>query len=315
MLFVASVGLLGCGAQPLNGTGATDPDTIAISPTAGLTSVPAAVETSVPSTELYTAITTVIDGPGDDPRLCLGGQLDSAPPICGDVPVHGLDWDAVTGERQIGDVTWIERAVVVGTYDGSALALTEQPRLATDAEIATAVDVHNGPVPCAEPTGGWAADGARFPSGSEYNAFIERVDDYTSTRDDWGGAWIDYIDGDSTIDLSNRPDKVILVEMFTSDIAGHDADLRAIWPGAMCVTLSARTSADLEALADEVTQDEQGAGSLDLVLRSSANVDYARGAVRVFVPIATSSIQAAFDRKYGAGAVVVSGVLKPVPGP
>ncbi len=245
--------------------------------------------------------------------LCLGGQLDSAPPICGDVPVVGLDWTAVSGELHIGDVTWMERAVVTGTYDGSSLTLTEPPRVATDAEFSAAFDHTNGPIPCSEPADGWAAEGARFPPGSDYNQYIERVDGYTSAAADWGGVWVDF--GEAPIDIASHPEQVILIELFTGDLDRHEADLRAIWPGALCVAPSAMASTKIEALAAKISQDEQGADSVDPVMRSSANVDYSTDTIRVFVPVATPSIQAAFDDKYGPGIVVVEGALKPVTDP
>lgn len=71
-------------------------------------------------------------------------------------------------------------------------------------------------------------------------------------------------------------------------------------------------SSKIEALAAKISQDEQGADSLDPVMRSSAIVDYSRDAIRVPVPVASPLIQAAFDEKYGPGVVVVEGALKPV---
>lgn len=252
-LLFAPVLLLGCGAQPPTNVGATGPDIAATASTVGEqttsdvpgttfapvvteparteTSVTATVGTSNPSTQLYTTITTVIDRPGSGPKLCLAGQLESAPPICGDVPVLGLGWAAVTGALHSGNVTWMERALVTGTYDGSSLTLTEPPRLATDAEFSSAFDHRNGPIPCPEPADGWQAEGARFPSGSEYNEYIQRVDDYTSGAPDWGGAWVEF--GDSPIDIASHPEKVILVELFTDDLARHETDLLAIWPGSV----------------------------------------------------------------------------------
>lgn len=331
-LLIAPALLLGCGAQPPASVGATDPDvsgtasrveTQATSDEPSTTSEPVATEpervdtsvadtvgTSNPSTQLYTAITTVIDRPEIGPRLCLGGQLDSAPPICGDVPVLGLDWAAVAGAFHSGDVTWMERALVTGTYDGSSLTLTEPPRVATDAEFSSAFDHRNGPIPCPEPADGWPAEGARFPPGSDYNEYIQRVDDYTSAAPDWGGVWVEF--GNSPIDIASHPEKVILVELFTGDLARHEIDLRAIWPGALCVAPSTMASAKIEALAAKISQEEQSPDSLDPVMRSSAMVDYSRDAIRVFVPVASPSIQAAFDKKYGPGLVLVEGALKPV---
>ena len=330
-LLTASVLLLGCGAQPPASVGATDPHLSATSSTGGERATPdvpgttfaplvtepdraetftSSVGTSKPSTQLYTAITTVIDRPESGPMLCLSGQLDSAPPICGDVPVLGLDWEATTGALHNGNVTWMERALVKGTFDGSSLTLTEAPRVATDVEFSSAFDHRNGPIPCREPVDGWPADGARFPPGSDYNEYIQRVDNYTSAAPDWGGTWVEF--GDSPTDIASHPEKVILVELFTGDLARHETDLRAIWPGALCVAASTMASAKLEALAAKISQDEQSAGSLDPVMRSSGIVDYTRDAIRVSVPVASPSIQAAFDAKYGPGLVVVEGALKPV---
>jgi hypothetical protein len=324
---VSPVLLWGCGQHPIGDPGtnapavsvsetdaivassaSTAPATTTESPT---TTTPANVGTSNSSTQLYSAITTLIDRPDGGPKLCLGGQLDSAPPICGDVPVVGLDWSQVTGAIQSGEVTWMERAVVTGTYDGSSLTLSEPPRVATDAELRSSFDQSKAPPPCTEPSGGWAADGARFPPGSDYNEYIQRVDAYTSAAPDWGGISQNIMDDESTPDISSLPEKVILVEWFTGNIETHETELQAIWPGALCVASSTSTTVEMEALAARITQDEAGADSLEPVMRGSALVDYSTGVIRVFVPVADAAIQAAFDAKYGTGAVVVTGALQP----
>ena len=260
---------------------------------------------------LYRAVTTVIETPDHGPLLCLGGEKDSAPPICGDVPVIGLDWNTVSGAQTLGNITWIEQAFVTGTYDGTALTLTEPPRKATDAER-VAQYPGDGPAPCPEPAGGWAAQGAGFAPGSAYNEYMSKLSPLAASQPDFGGMWLAFIGDSSTFSLDQYPDRVIPVVLFTGDLARHEAELRAVWPGALCVATSAMTADKMQSIADKVTQDEQGPDSLDPVMRATANVAYSRGAIEVYVPAVTASLQAAFDARYGGGIVTLRGALQPV---
>jgi len=315
-LMLAPIALLGCGAPASENSPVADVVTVPepASTDASTTITPSVTGTTPSSSQRYSTVTTIIERPPDGPRLCLGGQLDSAPPICGDVAVVGLDWNAVSGANHSGDVIWMEQAFVTGTYSDGVMTLTEQPHHATAAETSAAFDRSNGPVPCAEPAEGWAATGGRFPPGSDYNASIEMVDAVTVGSNDWGGAWIEYIGGTAPADLQSHPEAVILVELFTGDLARHETELRSVWPGALCVASAATTSAEIEALAQKISADEYDADSLDPLLRQSAVVDYSRGTIRVVVAVATPALQAAFDAKYGVGVVVVSGVLRPIAG-
>ncbi|MGZ4724319.1 MAG: hypothetical protein ACXV8L_08930 [Ilumatobacteraceae bacterium] len=260
---------------------------------------------------LYRTVTTVIETPDHGPRLCLGGQLDSAPPICGDVPVVGLDWSTVSGKQTVGGVTWIEQALVTGTFDGTALTVTEPPRKATDVERAAQYP-GDAPAPCPEPASGWAAQGAGFAPGSDYNEYVSKLSPLATSQPDFGGMWLAFIGDPSTFRIDQHPEKVIPVVLFTGDVARHEAELRAVWPGALCVATAAMTADKMQAIADKVTLDEQGPDSLDPVMRAGANVDYSRGSVVVYVPAVTASLQAAFDARYGAGVVTLRGALLPV---
>ena len=260
---------------------------------------------------LYRAVTTVIDTPDHGPRLCLGGEKDSAPPICGDVPVIGIDWSTVSGAQTLGDITWIEQAFLTGTYDGTALTVTEPPRKATAAEF-VAQYPGDGPAPCPEPAGGWAAQAAGFAPGSDFNEYMSKLSPLASSQPDFGGMWLAFVGDPSTYSLDQYPDKVIPVVLFTGDLARHEAELRAVWPGALCVAKSAMTADQMQAIADKVTQDEHGPDSLDPVMRSDATVVYSRGTVEVYVPAVTTSLQAAFDARYGGGIVTLRGALQPV---
>lgn len=66
-----------------------------------------------------------VDG---EAELCLGALLESYPPQCSGVRLHGWSWDGVEGSETSGDATW-GSYVVQGSYDGKRLTVTQPPIL------------------------------------------------------------------------------------------------------------------------------------------------------------------------------------------
>ncbi|ALJ20503.1 hypothetical protein [Microbacterium sp. No. 7] len=69
----------------------------------------------------------VMDVAGDA-QLCQGMIMESYPPQCHGVPLHGWSWDGVDGSESSGDATWGMYAVQ-GAYDGTGLTVTRPPIL------------------------------------------------------------------------------------------------------------------------------------------------------------------------------------------
>ncbi len=119
---LAAVGLLlvltGCGTDP--GPRATDPagePTDAPTASGMPTRIPAASGTVSTRT-----LATVMDT--GKPELCLGAVAESYPPQCRGIPLEGWSWAGLHGvfERS-GGIRW-GAFVVMGTFDGTALAVS-----------------------------------------------------------------------------------------------------------------------------------------------------------------------------------------------
>jgi hypothetical protein len=74
---------------------------------------------------LYEVSATVLEDATHGPMLC-ANIATSDPPQCGNVDVIGWSWEDVDGEESRGGTTWGDYHVV-GTWDGTALTLTERP--------------------------------------------------------------------------------------------------------------------------------------------------------------------------------------------
>lgn len=229
---------------------------------------------------------TVIDE-GSGPRLCFM-VLESLPPQCGSgVELAGWRWPEDGVERG-GRTTWGEFAVV-GTYDGKRFRVekTVEPAF-PDPTGEAEVDFSS---PCPEPAGGWrATEPARATQETEDEALRlgARLPGY-------GDAWIDDL-GDSTQD----PTKIVLNFTFTWDLAGAERAIRRVWGGALCVSKTERSDAELAKIQRELND-------LPRFLSSS----FGFGHMDLMVVHDDGTLQSALDRKYGKGLVRVSSALAP----
>jgi hypothetical protein len=135
---------------------------------------------------------------------------------------------------------------------------------------------------------------------------------YAKAQPDYAAAWVDtsinpaHAMKESEINADNLwmlfdPTKQILNVQFTGDLARHERALRAIWGGALCVSMGERPAAELESLRAAL-QDE-----LDPL---SSSVDERAGHV-VLQVIVDDGLQAELDQRYGPGLVEVSALLVP----
>lgn len=252
--------------------------------------------------QAYEADGTVLESPEHGPELCLGGVAESYPPQCGGVPITNWDWDEADGEESASGTTWGSYHVV-GTYDGEAFTLTEPP---TDSRPAPTEPegAYDFTTPCPEPEGGWASE-VTDPARATQDA-VSPASEYASAQDDYGALWLDWIGDDPTSEeQAMEPGAFVLNAAFTGDLAEHEARLRELWGGPLCVSRSERTSAELQRIQQEVSE-ELGADLL------SSGVDEPNGAVYVHVLVATDEQQRALDERYGEGLVHLTGALRPV---
>ena len=92
---------------------------------------------------------------------------------------------------------------------------------------------------------------------------------------------------------------------FTGDVAGHTGRLREVWGGALCVSQVPRSEAQLVAIQREVLQMEGLRGS-------SSGIDVYTNSVTVEPWVAWERQQKELDARYGAGAVALTGRLRPI---
>jgi hypothetical protein len=252
----------------------------------------------------YTASATVLESPGHGPQLCLGGVMESYPPQCGGPDVVGWDWDDVDDEEAADGTTWTS-ATVVGMWDGERLTLTEPPE-------PPEVGAGSGPdlsTPCPEPPGGWAVvDPARTTMAAQEAALA-----HARAEPGFAGAWVDQSinpasqGGAVDPEAMNDPERLVLDLRFTGDLERHEAEVRALWGGALCITRADRSLDELLAIRDELQDELQGDAAL-----LHAAVDEVHGVVEIGVVVTDSALQASLDERDGEGTVVVIGALRPV---
>jgi len=248
---------------------------------------------------LYEVSTMVLQAPGEPAMLCLGAVATSFPPQCGTYPIPNWDWERVAGETSSGGTTWGVYHIV-GALDGDVFTLTEppgspqrQPREELSDRFAT---------PCDPPEGGWVPpDPARATENT-----MGRAADVADAAPDVAGFWID--------DQNRRgeyqdPQEIILNVAYTGNLEAHEAELRAVWGGSLCVIRFERTEASLRAIQDELMNglaDELGLEVLSIGPDTVDNV------LSLEVAVVFPDTQAELDGRYGEGVVRVTGVLRPV---
>ncbi|GAB7191653.1 hypothetical protein NUM3379_23610 [Kineococcus sp. NUM-3379] len=252
---------------------------------------------------------TVTQEPGQPAYLCLGAQPAIAPLRCGGMQVAGWDWAAVPAG------SWSEEMgvtrgtyVLVGTVRGETFTLTDRPRPEADAaQVLPPVPPQEWDFtsPCPPPPGGWAPpEPARTTDATLQEAFTR-----AQAQEGYGGGWIDQRVPQAELEAGggNDPLRMVLNVTTTGDGAALEAAVREVWGGALCVSRAHRTEADLRRIQEELHGvpglDDRGSGS-----------DVRTGQLYVETPVARASVQRELDARFGEGAVVLSGMLRPVRG-
>lgn len=251
-----------------------------------------------PEKTVYEATGTVLQEDGSEPELCLGVLLDSLPPQCGGPRIAGWDWEDVEGEQAASGTTWGDFHVS-GTFDGKVFTVLEtgppQPSGAADHPIGSG---------CPEPAGGW-----EIPDPSKASD-RDRIEVMRAARrsPDFSGLWIDYIGTPS--ESSDSDNDYVLNVAFTGDLQRHEADIREIWGGALCVVGSERTLDELRLIQEELTGRVGQEMGLEVLYASSSEN---RNVVEIGVTVATEEALRAIEERYGEGVVEVDARLRPIP--
>ena len=238
---------------------------------------------------------TVLENSHHGPQLCVG-VMDSLPPQCGGPDVSGWTWNGLQHESAMG-TTW-GSYILTGTFDGRTFALTE-PARANDGSATPSRPTPDFTSPCPQPAGGWRPIDPAKASDSALQAANVMVNDDT----DFGGLWIDQKVTSGGQTPVNDPTMLVLNVRFTKDLARHEADIRKVWGGALCVSQARHSFAELTAIQNRITE---GPG---LVYTS---IDVVAGTVEMEVFVATQTRQRELDSRYGPGVVELIGAFEPI---
>jgi hypothetical protein len=278
--------------------GAGAPDRVGVSTSRSDEALPETVRTPDPS-GLYEADAMVLEA-DEGPMLCLGGVLLSLPPQCGDLPIANWDWDSVEGEESRAGVTW-GNFHVVGRLDGEAFTVTEVgPYDPGGQEFGSNPDFK---APCPEPDGGWVVPDPAHNTQEE----TRRAHAYARAQPDYVISWNDHLD-----DELQEFSPVVLVAVFTGDADRHEAEIRRVWDGPLCVVRrEGHTAKELAAIRREAERWLQEELGLRMIWSQEGPLGQGAAEVGVIVDPGGAA-QAALDERYGPGMVRLFPALRPV---
>jgi hypothetical protein len=241
----------------------------------------------------FQVVASVLENADHGPQLCTM-MMDSYPPQCGGPDVAGWSWSGVPFQEAV-KTKW-GSYLLVGTFDGKTFTLTQPPQT-PGTPTPTPADRSEYATPCDAPPGGWQPVDAGLTTDDTFNAAIIKA----NADPDFAGLWIDR---PATLPAgSNDPLRIILNVRYTKDLAKHEAELRKIWGGSLCLSPAQHTQAQLTKIQDELIKE---------MSVSSTSADSVNGRVDVEVYVAKASTQRDLDTRYGAGLVVLHGLLQPI---
>jgi hypothetical protein len=258
---------------------------------------PAPMEPSREAAQLYEVDAIVFDDDEDLPSLSLSGCLMMLPPQCArDLPITNWDWEAVEGEESASGTT-SGAYHLVGTYDGEMFTVVEIGPYDQD-ELSYRSDFSS---PCPEPEGGWVVPDPEHHTQEQ----ARKAHAYARAQPDYVISWDDHLDEDL-----QEFSPVVLVAIFTGDADGHEAQIRAVWDGPLCVLeRDLPTARELARIRTEV---ETRLPELSLELLGSFTGGFPPAIYIEVVADVDGRAQALVDREYGPGLVRFLPALRPV---
>lgn len=242
----------------------------------------------------YQADVFVLEDASHGPQMCMS-VMSSLPPQCSGPDLVGWSWAGLRHESAEQSRWGTYR--ITGRFDGTKLTVAAVGEPGLPKPMPPPAE-RGDQTPCPEPPGGWqpidlakATDAAMQAA----NALAQRSPDYA-------GLWIDQ--GHRVTEATaNDPRQFILNVSFTGDIAGHTTQLREVWGGALCVSQARYSEARLSAIQKELIQGLPAA---------SSDIDTLGNKVTIDMWVAFEGQQKEMDARYGAGAVVLTGLLRPI---
>jgi len=242
---------------------------------------------------------TVLENQHHGPQLCVA-TTSSLPPQCGGLTLSGWTWNGLNPESMLG-TTW-GFYVVTGTFDGRVFKLTE-PATVSHGNVQPTPRAPDDTSPCPVPVGGWRPVNLAKATDDAFQAARIMV----NADPDFAGLWIDQkmppVDPNRGGVVMNDPTKLVLNVRFTKDLARHEADIRKVWGGALCLSQAKHSLKELKEVEKQVNP---GPGVL------YSEIDVVTGTVGVEMWVATQERQRELDVKYGSGLVHLVGALEPI---
>lgn len=127
---------------------------------------------------------------------------------------------------------------------------------------------------------------------------------YALAQPDFAALWFDWSSDEPMTEGDTHPIPIVLNFRFSGDLDRHEAALRAVWDGSLCVTRAEHTEAELLEIRDEIA-------TWDGVL--SVNSEDTIGKIRVFADVDNANLQQRLDARYGPELATVVFALTPVP--
>jgi hypothetical protein len=251
----------------------------------------------------YRATATVLQSRDHGPQLCLTGMAGWLP-ACRGLPIPNWRWDQVQGEQAAGGTTW-GRYRLVGTYDGASFTVTRAALAPPERQPSHQEQFKHAPKPgCPQPQGGWAVpDSAR-----RSDRYLEPLTRMARAQPDFAGLWVSYL-APMGNNVAEDPGEFVLSVAFTGELARHEATLRPLWGGRLCVTRQQRSYRQLLRIQREL---QGGAGRVLGLRVLGSGIRESANAVTLEVVVLEARAREALEARYGAGAVQATAVLTPV---
>lgn len=233
----------------------------------------------------------------DEPVICLGGATDTLPPQCHELPLKRWDWGAVPDEQTMGPTTYGEYTLT-GLYDGRKFTVLDARPYRDPPPRPSPIDEA-----CPEPPGGWEIPNPEMASGRDRMRALAAA----RAEADYAGTWVTYVGRPS--EWSRGPD-IVLGLAFTGDLEAHEAEIRRLWGGGLCLVEVERTVARMREIAREAWGTVRRDLGLEVVWTARGELE---NAVAVGVVTADPEDQRELDERYGEGAVDLQPIIRPIP--
>jgi hypothetical protein len=244
----------------------------------------------------YEAYGMVIDTTDREPELCLGGVEESYPPQCRGIPLESWDWNEVQDKEKAAGITWA-MVHVTGTYDGETFTAQDVGPFEETGGSSDPIET-----PCPEPAGGWTAEDPERATLED----AQKVQGEVQKEEDYAGLWLDYYNVPPGELTEENIGDIILTVAFTGDPQAHEAEIREMWGGPLCLAQHSHTEKELVDIQREFPAEEFGLETL------WSDINIPKGFVTVGVITVDEETLQRIDERYGPGIVKIVPALRPV---